>query len=86
MKKFLSMTVLLLIIVLAGCQKDQTTKPKQKTNTNDAKVVKTEKLEDDELRGFLREYRRRRLEKFRYHTSCGSEDYSSDRKLFSCVK
>ena len=45
MKKFLSMTVLLLIIVLAGCQKDQTTKPKQKTNTNDAKVVKTEKLE-----------------------------------------
>ena len=45
MKKFLSMTVLLLIIVLAGCQKDQTTKSKQKTNTNDAKVVKTEKLE-----------------------------------------
>ena len=45
MKKFLSMTVLLLIIVLAGCQKDQTTKPKQKTNTNDAKVVKIEKLE-----------------------------------------
>ena len=45
MNKFLSMTVLLLIIVLAGCQKDQTTKPKQKTNTNDAKVVKTEKLE-----------------------------------------
>lgn len=44
MKKFLSMTVLLLIIVLAGCQKDQTTKSKQKTNTNDAKVVKTEKL------------------------------------------
>ena len=42
MKKFLSMTVLLLIIVLAGCQKDQTTKSKQKTNTNDAKVVKTE--------------------------------------------
>ena len=39
------MTVLLLIIVLAGCQKDQTTKPKQKTNTNDAKVVKIEKLE-----------------------------------------
>ena len=28
MKKFLSMTVLLLIIVLAGCQKDQTTKAK----------------------------------------------------------
>ena len=45
MKKFLSMTVLLLIIVLAGCQKDQKTKPKQKTNTNDAKVVKIEKLE-----------------------------------------
>lgn len=45
MKKFLSMTVLLLIIVLAGCQKDQTTKSKQKTNTNDAKVVKIEKLE-----------------------------------------
>ena len=45
MKKFLSITVLLLIIVFAGCQKDQTTKSKQKTNTNDAKVVKTEKLE-----------------------------------------
>ena len=45
MKKFLSMTVLLLIIVLTGWEKDQTTKPKQKTNTNDAKVVKTEKLE-----------------------------------------
>jgi len=37
--------IILYIIVLAGCQKDQTTKPKQKTNTNDAKVVKTEKLE-----------------------------------------
>lgn len=43
MKKFLSITMVLLIIVLAGCQKDQTTKSKQKTN--DAKVVKTEKLE-----------------------------------------
>ena len=49
MKKFLSMTVLLLIIVLAGCQKDQTTKSKQKTNTNDAKVVKTEKVNVSEL-------------------------------------
>ena len=50
------------------------------------KGCKNRETRDDELRGFLREYRRRRLEKFRYHTSCGSEDYSSDRKLFSCVK
>ena len=41
MKKFLSMTVLLLIIVLEVCHKDHTTKTKQKTNTNDAKVVKS---------------------------------------------
>ena len=83
MKKFLSMTVLLLIIVLAGCQKDQTTKSKQKTNTNDAKVVKTEKLEtllrDNELRGFLRESKRGRIERLGYHTSCRSENYSCDR-------
>ena len=45
MKKFLSITMVLLIIVFAGCQKDHTTKSKQKTNTNDAKVVKTEQLE-----------------------------------------
>ena len=70
MKKFLSMTVLLLIIVLAGCQKDQTTKPKQKTNTNDAKVVKNRETRDDELRGFLRESKRGRIERLGYHTSC----------------
>ena len=34
MKKFLSMTVLLLIIVLAGCQKDQTTKSKPVSYTH----------------------------------------------------
>lgn len=44
MKKFLCITMLLLITILAGCQKDQTAKQK-KTKTNDAKVVKTEKLE-----------------------------------------
>lgn len=70
MKKFLSMTVLLLIIVLAGCQKDQTTKPKQKTNTNDAKVDKNRETRDDELRGFLRESKRGRMERLGYHTSC----------------
>ena len=70
MKKFLSMTVLLLIIVLAGCQKDQTTKPKQKTNTNDAKVVKTEKLETMSYEDFLRESKRGRIERLGYHTSC----------------
>ena len=67
MKKFLSMTVLLLIIVLAGCQKDQTTKPKQKTNTNDAKVVKIEKLETMSYEDF-RESKRGRMERLGYHT------------------
>ena len=44
MKKFLCITMLILITILAGCRKDQTAKQK-KTKTNDAKVVKTEKLE-----------------------------------------
>lgn len=44
MKKFLCITMLLLLTIFAGCQKEQTVKQK-KTKTNDAKVVKTEKLE-----------------------------------------
>lgn len=44
MKKVLCITTLLLITILAGCQKEQTVKQK-KTKTNDAKVVKTEKLQ-----------------------------------------
>lgn len=52
MKKFLSITMVLLIIVLAGCQKNQATKSKQKTSTNDAKVVKTEKLETMSYKDF----------------------------------
>ena len=44
MKKVLCITMLLLITILAGCQKEQTVRQK-KTKTNDAKVVKTEKLQ-----------------------------------------
>ena len=64
LNKFFYITVLLLIIVLAGCQKDQTTKPKQKTNTNDAKVVKIEKLETMSYEDFKKKKKKKKKNDF----------------------
>lgn len=56
MKKFLCITMVLLITVLAGCQKDHTAKQK-KTKTDDANVVKTEELETTSYKDFYESIR-----------------------------
>lgn len=51
MKKFLCITMLFLVTVLAGCQQEHIVKQK-KTKTNDAKVVKTEQLQITSYKDF----------------------------------
>ena len=43
------------------------------------KGCKNRETRDDELRGFLRESKRGRIERLGYHTSCWSENHSCDR-------